>query len=383
MIAAFGPELEFTMTDQSADPYRAKDPAAPAPEDAGWAALPNANATPEWATPETPAPDQGLPPQAPGWQPQSQGWQQQAPGWPQQPPGWPPQSQGWPPQPPGWQPQSQGWQQQAPGWQPQAPGWPPGGQFGAGPYAPSTSSRPRILITLGVCLLVVAFAVAAVVVANRSENGTNGTTVLHPETGTTIFSDDFHDPTTGWTTTTTASGTTYAYTADGYVIEALGDNVAHLAYAPYGSTREKLSMSMTATLTGTTTQGAGMGVMCRRGSGDARLVYEFWVYADGGYSIERRDGAASASTMPRELVSGPGAQPAGTTPITVEGICATVDSETTRLVLYVNGIQISDITDTDYNMPNEAWLGGIGVLSVGTDGQSVTVTQFVERDLSK
>lgn len=34
-------------------------------------------------------------------------------------------------------------------------------------------------------------------------------------------------------------------------------------------------------------------------------------------------------------------------------------------------------------MPNDAWLGGIGALSVGTDGQSITITQFVERDLSR
>jgi hypothetical protein len=163
----------------------------------------------------------------------------------------------------------------------------------------------------------------------------------------------------------------------------LGNDLAHFAYAPYSEARQQLSMSTTATLTGTTTQGAGLGVICRRGTGDSRLAYEFWVYADGNYSIQRRDGPTSSSTPPRELIFGHGAQPAGATPITVEGVCATVDSETTRLVLYVNGVEMEDTTDIAYNMPNDAWLGGIGTLSVGADGQSITITQFVERDLSR
>ena len=201
--------------------------------------------------------------------------------------------------------------------------------------------------------------------------------------GTTIFADDFHNPMSGWTITTAASGTTFTYTVGGYVIGAVGDNMAHFAYAPYSAARQQLSVSMTGTLAGTATQGAALGVICRRGTGDSRLLYEFWVYDDGSYSIERRDGPVSTTGEPRELTSGHGTQPAGTAPLTVEGVCSTVDSETTRLVLYADGVQMDDITDTAYNMPNDAWLGGIGALSVGTDVQSMTFTRFVERDLSK
>ena len=349
----------------------AQTPGWPSPQDAGWAAMPPAGAAPQ-------------PGAAPSWQPGA------APTWPSTPdaeaaPGWAPQGQpqgqpqGWPAQ--GGQPDG------TPGWAPQAPGAP---EWGVNPYgaplmAAPASNRPKIFLVIGVGILAVAL-IAGVGLVVASRNNSNGITVsasqsVSADKGTTIFSDDFHDPSSGWTTETLASGTTYSYGANGYVIVAKGDLV-HFAYSPYDTGRQQLSMSTTATLTGDTPNGAGFGVSCARGTGSSSLSYEFMVYSDGGWTIDRRDGVQDVNSEPTTVAQGSGADEAGLTPVTVVGTCATTDSQTTRLILYVDGKKVHDGTDTANSLSPDSWVGGLNVYSTGQGVQTFTVTKFEERDLS-
>src|ERR1700752_172082 len=97
---------------------------------------------------------------------------------------------------------------------------------------------------------------------------------LTPTSGAVVFSDDFHDPNSGWSTGTLASGTTIGYSNGHYVIVAKG-SLQHYANAPYKSPLDELEMSVTATQSPGAPAGAGFGVLCYTGTGVQQVTYQF------------------------------------------------------------------------------------------------------------
>jgi hypothetical protein len=144
--------------------------------------------------------------------------------------------------------------------------------------------------------------------------------------------------------------------------------------------RQQLSVSVTASQADSGPD-TGFGVMCFRGPTDDQLSYEFLVLTDGSWYIQRRAGSFDRDVYPSPIASGSDATPAGSSPITVVGACASIDDHTTRLALFVDGDKVADETDTRDSMPSGSWLGALMVTAV-EDGPTVTFTRFEVRDLS-
>lgn len=199
--------------------------------------------------------------------------------------------------------------------------------------------------------------------------------------GSVVFFDDFHDKQAGWPSSSKAGVLTFAYTAQGYVIDASGGTMHNLIYSPYLVAVPQLSMALTAKLT-SSASGAGLGVTCRRGQGASLISYELLVLNDGRWFVERREGPPSLDVNATILSQGSSADIPGSTPITVSGMCATLsDGTTTRLALFVQGRKVADLLDKA-SLPEGGWLGGILVASRDTPA-AATATYFEERDLSR
>jgi hypothetical protein len=197
--------------------------------------------------------------------------------------------------------------------------------------------------------------------------------------GVLVFSDDFHDPASGWLTETLPSGTTFKYTAGGLEVFAKGA-LHHISAAPYGRARAKISVSTTATQSSPAPDGAGFGVTCDRGTGDAEIRYEFIAYADGTWTIERLDGPLSATGSPPDVLKqGTLTAKPGATPLTIEGICVTqLDGKSTKLTLLINGVQVTQITDTASTLPDAGWYAEL-IVSSDDPPTTVVVTKFEVR----
>jgi hypothetical protein len=274
---------------------------------------------------------------------------------------------------------------------PGTPGSPGQGDwtYGPGPTATpippsararSSSGRGRIVIIAALVLVVAGVGVALVV---GKSAGTGSGASPSPDRGVVVFSDDFKDPTSGWSTETLPSGTSYAYTDHGYVIVAFGQ-LDHLSGAPTARPRPQLTASMTATQSATAPEGAGFGVSCDRGTASAEIRYEFVVTKTANWTVSRKNGELSATGSPSDtlkegsLASGPGG-----TPMTVEGTCATqADGKTTRLVLVVDGAAVVDFTDASDTLPDDGWYPELIVSSQDTPS-TVTVTHFEVRTVPR
>jgi hypothetical protein len=174
---------------------------------------------------------------------------------------------------------------------------------------------------------------------------------------------------------------TFAFTSQGYVINATGGTLHHLIYSPGKLASQQLSVSLTASLASAST-GAGLGVTCRRGEGASEISYELLIQNDGGWFVMRRDGAPSLGALATTLSRGSSAVVPGAAPITVVGMCATLgDGTTTRLVLFVEGQKVVDMVDSA-KLPGEGWMGGLLVASTNTPAVA-TASRYEERDLSK
>jgi hypothetical protein len=201
---------------------------------------------------------------------------------------------------------------------------------------------------------------------------------IAPDAGSTVFTDDFHDSKSGWATSTD-SGMTFSFSASGYVIGSPGGEIEHHVLSPYRDARKQLSMSLTAKqIDGPV--GLGFGVSCRRGQGAAQVTYSFLVQNDGAYSVERIDGDRSDSPI-KVLKAGVASVKAGSSPITVVGMCASYDGGgTTRLIFFAEGQKLIDLTDSSAQS-DSGWLGAL--VMVGGKGPSVmTAKHWQERDLS-
>jgi hypothetical protein len=205
---------------------------------------------------------------------------------------------------------------------------------------------------------------------------------LAPNRGTVVFADDFKDPTSGWNAATLPSGTSFGYALGGYVVNGKG-TLHHFAEAPYQQALSQFSMSVTATQTAGAPAGAGFGVTCWRGDGDARVRYEFVVLQPGTWYLERDGGVDTLSSRGIVLEKGSAHVAPGTQPMTIVGMCVSIDSVSTRLALFVNGKKMVDRVDRSAGASDFGWLSGLDVSSRDTGESSVMVTHFEVRDLTQ
>ena len=207
------------------------------------------------------------------------------------------------------------------------------------------------------------------------------TSKVTPSLGRQVFTDDFHDPNSGWSVGTLASGTVYSYSNAGFVVVAKG-TLFHFARAPYDLPLSQVSMSMTATQADGAPDGAGFGVTCDTGLGTSHLRYDFFVIAPGAWQVYRSDGPDSATNPSSLLKEGSASTAPGRTPVTVVGICATLgDSRTVRLALFIDGVLAADLSDQPHDAP-AGWSGGLAFDSDASRPTTDTVTAFELRDLS-
>ena len=115
------------------------------------------------------------------------------------------------------------------------------------------------VVVIGVILaLAVLAGVGAAVGRGGEKGGVSATSPLTAVQGQVVFSDNFRDPGSGWTTLTLSSGTTFAYTPCGYVIAAR-ESLHHMAYTPYDEPLAQLSMAVTGEQSAGAPVGAGFG----------------------------------------------------------------------------------------------------------------------------
>ena len=279
-------------------------------------------------------------------------------------------------------------------WEPPAPPAPPAAPpyfVAAPPPSPPARSRAGLLIgAVSVVTLVVVVAIAIGVVfvginvlkrpAHKGGPLVVSTSVKSTS-GKAVFTDDFHDPGSGWTTNSLPSGTTFRYSADGYVVVAKG-TLDHFASSPYKTPVSQIAIGVTATQSTDAPVGAGYGVSCRRGSDTSELRYDFVVTAAGEWTVDRRDGGVL--TRPLILKRGASTARLGTAPLAVTGMCATLaDQHTMRLVMFAGPDKIADITDSAIAVSDTGWQADLMVTSSEIHDSTVTVAHFEVRDLAR
>ena len=205
-------------------------------------------------------------------------------------------------------------------------------------------------------------------------------TAVNPDRGTVVFSDDFQDASSGWTTDTLPSGTTFTYAAGGYVVVAKG-TLDHFATSPYNKPVPQVAISVTATQSADAPIGAGYGVSCWRGLDTAEVRYDFIVTTSGDWEIDRRDGGVP--TKPLVLKQGSSSVELGGTPVVIHAMCATLaDQQTTRLLLFAGTQKLTELTDRAPSLPDTGWLTDLIVTSEQIHPSIVTATRFEVRDLA-
>jgi hypothetical protein len=253
--------------------------------------------------------------------------------------------------------------------------------------APSTSRAGRFVAIAAIVILlaVVVIAIGVVIIAGVAVKPTGppglvtASTQVTATRGTVVFSDSFHDPSSGWATQTLPSGTTFAYGTIGYVIVAKG-TLDHFASAPYQKPVQQIAIAVTATQSTDAPLGAGYGVSCWRGANTSELRYDFLVTTGGDWRVDRRDGGLRVKPILRQ---GKSSAALGSAPIAVQGICATLaDMHTTRLILFAGRQKLADFTDTATSMPDVGWLPDLIVTSDARRASTVTATRFEVRDLA-
>jgi hypothetical protein len=195
-----------------------------------------------------------------------------------------------------------------------------------------------------------------------------------------VFSDDFDDPGSGWSTEPLPHSS-FAYGAGGFTVTGTG-NFFHWRLAPYTELVPQVGASVTATQALGAPLRAGFGVVCLRGSGAARVEYSFLLVNDRGWQIARDNGDTPTTTA--FLKEGTAAVSPSLSPNTVVGMCATQpDGQTTRLTMFVDGTQVADITDTAPTFQDAGWITGIATASQAPVTSMVTATEFQERNLEQ
>ncbi len=212
-----------------------------------------------------------------------------------------------------------------------------------------------------------------------------GTTPLTATTGTVVFKDDFSDVYTGWDTVSGPAGIKYAYVNGKFEAVATG-GFWFFAPSPYSQPLKQLSVGATATLDIHTPPDAGFGVDCARGRGASQTTYAFTAAADSNWYVVKWTGPDSDTNFPTTLKQGTikGAPAPGQIPVTLVGVCATMaDGLTTRLVFFIDGSKVADLTDTPLPAFSYGWVTDLVTASSDSGPVTVTVSHFEERDLSR
>jgi hypothetical protein len=217
--------------------------------------------------------------------------------------------------------------------------------------------------------------------AIKSPTPVTASTVMTADRGSVVFTDDFSDSASGWSTKPTADFSA-SFGGSGYVVVA-SKFVDHEVAAPYLIPKDQLSVAVRATESLSSPDGSGFGAHCFRGLKEPTVTYDFVVQVGGTWDMFRHDARPGAAIPDTSLKKGTSPKAPGATSITVELMCATLSDEvTTRLVMFVDNTQVADITDLVSDLPRLAWLGGLVVRSVDAGPTTVTATHFQERDLT-
>jgi hypothetical protein len=151
---------------------------------------------------------------------------------------------------------------------------------------PTRQRHVVVAVTLGLALLTVGCAWNP----TASSHLVDAATKVLPGRGTVVYTDDFHDPGSGWTTKTLPSGTRFSYGTREYIAVAAGD-LHHYAFSPFQLPEQQLSARVTATVSSGGARLSGFGIGCYRGSGAAQVRYELLLTGDGLWFLERGSGA--------------------------------------------------------------------------------------------
>ncbi|HEV2036750.1 MAG TPA: hypothetical protein VGU71_21575 [Candidatus Dormibacteraeota bacterium] len=206
-------------------------------------------------------------------------------------------------------------------------------------------------------------------------------TPLSADRGHVVFTDNFRDSNSGWKKTS-VTGATYTYANGAYNDTGSGLYV-YFASSPYREPHQQLSVSIKANLSPNAPVDAGIGVGCGRGSGSTELRYELIVFVDGSWTVQRRNGVPSDTGAPITLKDGSSATAAGSTPVTVVGVCATLsDGHTTRIALFIDGTLAVDLTDTATTLADSGWIGSILLAASDAKTTTMTVSRVEERDIA-
>lgn len=284
-----------------------------------------------------------------------------------------------------------------------APGAPWGPQPGP---APARGTGRLAWLVGGISLAVIVIVVAVVVVVNGGRGSTSApstggaasggattattattvaigpvtaSTALRADRGTVVYTDDFHDPGSGWSTEGSAQSTR-SYGRNAFLMTGSG-NFLFQEYSPYTESIAQIGMTATATESASAPPGSGLGVVCDRGLGFSDIHYEFLLTTTAQWLIDRHKGVGTNPTVTLKEGTAPAA--ASSIPATVTGMCATqTDGRTTRLAMFVNGTLVADITDSA-TLPEDGWIGGICIFDVATPSSTVTTTKFSQSDLGR
>jgi hypothetical protein len=263
--------------------------------------------------------------------------------------------------------------------------------YAAPPPPPPARSRTGLVvavISVVTVLVVAAIAVGVIFVgvslvkrAAQLAGPVVESTDVTSTSGKIVFSDDFRDPTSGWTTDSLPSGTTFSYGAPGYVVVAKG-TLDHFADAPYTTPVAQIAIAVTATQSTDAPVGAGYGVSCWRGADATELRYDFLLTAAGEWSVDRRDGGVLTSAL--MLKQGGTTTRPGSTPVVITGMCATLaDGHTVRLVMFAGPDRVADLTDNANALPDAGWQADLVLTSAEIHDSTVTITHFEVRDLAR
>ena len=214
----------------------------------------------------------------------------------------------------------------------------------------------------------------------RPSSPVTASTVLTPDRGSLVFSDDFNDSNGGWSRDSTADFNA-SFIGGAYVVVAR-NYVDHEIAVPYVDPKDQLSVAVTATQSAGSPALAGFGVGCVRGLTDPTVHYTFVVMVGGTWNLYRHDERTGAPSPHTLLKQGTSPKKPSAISLTVELICATLaDGVTTRLAMYVNSTQVADIADPVKDLPRLGWLGSLVVRGDDPGPTTVTATHYEERDL--
>jgi hypothetical protein len=204
------------------------------------------------------------------------------------------------------------------------------------------------------------------------------TTVVTATRGTSGFSDNFSDSGSGWPTNT-VDGSTASYSNGGFTVNAPGIFI-YRRESPYRVPMKQIGVTMTAITEAGALHGGEFGPNCDQGTSTSDdFHYEFLLTTESRWFIVRHQGVSANQTQ--MLKEGTAPVAAGSSPETVTGLCATQgDGHTTRLVMFVNGAQVADITDSQ-SLPASGWIGGMSFGGHSGSVAVVTATQFTVRNL--